>query len=327
MFIKSSEKSNEHSNDKHEKTRIKPSKVNLVIIPTLSFSSKGHFLQLLDGKVLSEKIKQNLKNEIEEFKNRTKVTPGLAVILVGDDAASHTYVDMKAKACEKVGIYGITHKMPSDISEQDVLATVKMINENPKIHGLLVQLPLPAHIDSVKLLESINPKKDVDGFHPYNFGRLNQGLDTFVPCTPLGVMELLKEYDIDVKGKNCVIVGASNIVGKPMAALLLNAGATIDVCHIHTKNLKQHTLNADMIFVGVGKPNLITEDMVSDGAVVVDIGISKVDGKIVGDVDFEKVSNKCSYITPVPGGVGPMTIAMLLSNTLIAAKTMTEIEQ
>jgi methylenetetrahydrofolate dehydrogenase (NADP+)/methenyltetrahydrofolate cyclohydrolase len=277
-------------------------------------------LQILDGKALSEKIKTDLKLKIDEFKAQTKVTPGLAVILVGDDAASHTYVDMKAKACEKVGVYGITHKMPIDISEQDILATVEMINENPKIHGLLVQLPLPAHIDTIKLLESIDPKKDVDGFHPYNFGRLNQGLDTFVPCTPLGVMELLDEYKIYLKGKNCVVVGASNIVGKPMAALLLNAGATVDICHIHTTDLKAHTLIADMIFVGVGKPNLITADMVKDGVVIIDIGISKVDGKIVGDVDFKNVSKKATFITPVPGGVGPMTIAMLLSNTLKAAK-------
>jgi methylenetetrahydrofolate dehydrogenase (NADP+) / methenyltetrahydrofolate cyclohydrolase len=281
-------------------------------------------LQLLDGKALSEKIKQNLKIEIDEFKKETKITPGLAVILVGDDAASHTYVEMKAKACEKVGIYGITHKMPSDISEQDILATVQMINENPKIHGLLVQLPLPKHIDTVKLLEAINPAKDVDGFHPYNFGRLNQGLDTFVPCTPLGVMELLAEYGIDPKGKDCVVVGASNIVGKPMAALLLNAGATVSICHIFTKDLSSHTKKADIVLVGVGKPNLITADMVKDGAIVIDIGISKVDGKIVGDADFEAVSQKCSYITPVPGGVGPMTIAMLLKNTLKAAKAQTK---
>ncbi len=284
-------------------------------------------MEILDGKALSEKIKDSLKTQIDNFKNSTKVTPGLAVILVGDDPASHTYVGMKAKACEKVGIYGITHKMPIDISESDILATVRMINENPRIHGLLIQLPLPAHIDTVKLLESIDPRKDVHGFHPYNFGRLNQGLDTFVPCTPLGVMELLAEHNVGVKGKNCVIVGASNIVGKPMAALLLNAGATVDICHIHTTDLKAHTLNADMIFVGVGKPNLITADMVKDGAVVVDIGISKVGDKIVGDVDFDGVAPKCSYITPVPGGVGPMTIAMLLSNTLKAAQNMTESNQ
>ena len=210
--------------------------------------------------------------------------------------------------------------MPDTVKEEDILSTIKMINENPKVHGLLVQLPLPKHVDATKVLEAVDPAKDVDGFHPFNLGRLVAGLDTFAPCTPLGVMELLAEYDIDVKGKDCVVVGASNIVGKPMASLLLNAGATVDICHIYTKDLKEHTKNADMIFVGVGNPDLITADMVKEGAVVVDIGINKVGDKLVGDVSFEEVSKKCTYITPVPGGVGPMTIAMLLSNTLKAAK-------
>lgn len=277
-------------------------------------------MQLLDGKKLSAKIKENLKNEISEFVSKTGTTPGLAVLLVGNDPASHTYVAMKAKACKEVGLYSIVHEMPDTVKEDDILSTIKMINENPKVHGLLVQLPLPKHVDATKILEAVDPAKDVDGFHPFNLGRLVAGLDTFVPCTPLGVMELLAEYDIEVKGKDCVVVGASNIVGKPMASLLLNAGATVDICHIHTKDLKAHTKNADMIFVGVGKAGLITADMVKEGAVVVDIGINKVGDKLVGDVDFDDVSKKCTYITPVPGGVGPMTIAMLLSNTLKAAK-------
>ena len=277
-------------------------------------------MQLLDGKKLSAKIKENLKNEISEFVSKTGTTPGLAVLLVGNDPASHTYVAMKAKACKEVGLYSIVHEMPDTVKEDDILSTIKMINENPKVHGLLVQLPLPKHVDATKILEAVDPAKDVDGFHPFNLGRLVAGLDTFVPCTPLGVMELLAEYDIEVKGKDCVVVGASNIVGKPMASLLLNAGATVDICHIHTKDLKAHTKNADMIFVGVGKAGLITADMVKEGAVVVDIGINKVGDKLVGDVDFDEVSKKCTYITPVPGGVGPMTIAMLLSNTLKAAK-------
>jgi methylenetetrahydrofolate dehydrogenase (NADP+)/methenyltetrahydrofolate cyclohydrolase len=277
-------------------------------------------LQLLDGKKLSTKIKENLKNEISEFVSKTGTTPGLAVLLVGNDTASHTYVAMKAKACKEVGLYSIVHEMPDTVKEVDILSTIKMINENPKVHGLLVQLPLPKHVDATKILEAVDPAKDVDGFHPFNLGRLVAGLDTFVPCTPLGVMELLAEYGIEVKGKDCVVVGASNIVGKPMASLLLNAGATVDICHIHTKDLKAHTKNADMIFVGVGKAGLITADMVKEGAVVVDIGINKVGDKLVGDVDFDEVSKKCTYITPVPGGVGPMTIAMLLSNTLKAAK-------
>lgn len=277
-------------------------------------------MQLLDGKKLSAKIKENLKNEISEFVSKTGTTPGLAVLLVGNDPASHTYVAMKAKACKEVGLYSIVHEMPDTVKEDDILSTIKMINENPKVHGLLVQLPLPKHVDATKILEAVDPAKDVDGFHPFNLGRLVAGLDTFVPCTPLGVMELLVEYGIEVKGKDCVVVGASNIVGKPMASLLLNAGATVDICHIHTKDLKAHTKNADMIFVGVGKAGLITADMVKEGAVVVDIGINKVGDKLVGDVDFDEVSKKCIYITPVPGGVGPMTIAMLLSNTLKAAK-------
>ena len=277
-------------------------------------------MQLLDGKKLSAKIKENLKNEISEFVSKTGTTPGLAVLLVGNDPASHTYVAMKAKACKEVGLYSIVHEMPDTVKEDDILSTIKMINENPKVHGLLVQLPLPKHVDATKILEAVGPAKDVDGFHPFNLGRLVAGLDTFVPCTPLGVMELLAEYGIEVKGKDCVVVGASNIVGKPMASLLLNAGATVDICHIHTKDLKAHTKNADMIFVGVGKAGLITADMVKEGAVIVDIGINKVGDKLVGDVDFDEVSKKCTYITPVPGGVGPMTIAMLLSNTLKAAK-------
>lgn len=279
-------------------------------------------MELLDGKKLSSKIKENLKKDTAEFIEKNGVTPGLAVILVGDDPASHAYVSMKSKACKEVGIYSVMHEMPSTVTEADILSTIQMINENPKIHGLLVQLPLPKHVDSTKILEAITPTKDVDGFHPFNLGRLVAGLDGFVPCTPLGVMELLKEYGIDVKGKDCVVVGASNIVGKPMASLLLNAGATVDICHIHTRDLKEHTLRADMIFVGVGKPNLITADMVKDGAVIVDIGINRVGDKLVGDVAYEEVSKKCSFITPVPGGVGPMTIAMLLSNTLKAAKSI-----
>jgi len=277
-------------------------------------------MQILDGKALSNKIKKNIKIDTDKLK-QNGVTAGLAVVLVGEDPASQTYVKMKAKACKDVGIYSITHEMPADIGEDKILETISMINDNPNIDGILVQLPLPEHIDTTKVLEAIDPNKDVDGFHPFNVGRLVTNLDGFVPCTPLGVMELLKEYDIDVKGKNAVVVGASNIVGKPMANLLLNANATVDICHIYTKDLKAHTLNADILAVGVGVPNLIKEDMVKEGAIVVDIGINKLEsGKLVGDVDYENVSKKCSYITPVPGGVGPMTIAMLLSNTVKSAK-------
>jgi len=278
-------------------------------------------MQLLDGKKLSKKIELQVTDEVKKLKETCGCTPGLAVVLVGQDPASSAYVNMKKKACDRAGFYSITHDMPETISQEAIEKTIVMLNNDTNVDGILIQLPLPAHIDTTKLLELVSPEKDVDGFHPYNVGRLVTNLDGFVPCTPLGVMELLKEYNIDVKGKNCVVVGASNIVGKPMAALLLNADATVEICHIFTDDLKKHTLNADIVLVGVGVINLITEDMLKDDVVIVDIGVSRTkEGKLVGDVDFLNVSKKCSYITPSPGGVGPMTIAMLLSNTLKAAK-------
>ena len=277
-------------------------------------------MQILDGKALSKKIEDQVAVGVKTLKEETGRTPGLAVILVGSDPASHAYVGMKKKACDRVGFYSVTHEMPKDISQEAIENTIMMMNQNPSIDGILIQLPLPAQIDTTKLLELVAPNKDVDGFHPYNVGRLTTGLDGFVPCTPLGVMELLAEYNIDPKGMNAVVVGSSNIVGKPMAALLLNADATVQVTHIFTKDLKSATLNADIILVGAGVINLIKEDMVKEGAIIIDIGINRADnGKLVGDVDFENVAPKSSYITPVPGGVGPMTIAMLLKNTLRAA--------
>ena len=278
-------------------------------------------MQLIDGKSLANKIHTQVANEVEKLKQEQNIVPGLAVILVGDDPASHAYVKMKAKACEKVGFYSISHNMPDTISQDEIIATIEMMNNNPRIDGILVQLPLPKHIDTNKILEVIDPKKDVDGFHPYNVGRLATNLDGFVPCTPLGVMKMFEEYDIDLEGKDVCVVGASNIVGKPMAALLLNANATVTITHIYTKDLKAHTSKADIVIVGVGVPGLIKEDMVKEGAIVIDIGINRLDdGSLVGDVDFANVSDKCSHITPVPGGVGPMTIAMLLANTLKSAK-------
>ncbi len=278
-------------------------------------------MQLIDGKALAQKVQDSVATEVEQLKQEKNIVPGLAVLLIGDDPASHAYVKMKAKACEKVGFYSITHSMPDTISQDEIIATIEMINENPRIDGILVQLPLPKHVDTDKILEVIDPKKDVDGFHAYNVGRLVTNLDSFVACTPLGVMKMFEEYNIDLKGKDVCVVGASNIVGKPMASLLLNANATVTVTHIFTKDLKAHTSKADIIVVGVGVPGLIKEDMVKDGAIVIDIGINRMeDGSLTGDVDFENVSPKCAYITPVPGGVGPMTIAMLLSNTLKAAR-------
>ncbi len=278
-------------------------------------------MQLIDGKSLANKIQTNVAAEVEQLKQEKNIVPGLAVILIGDDPASHAYVKMKAKACEKVGFYSITHNMPDTISQDEIIATIEMMNNNPRIDGILVQLPLPKHVDTDKILEVIDPKKDVDGFHAYNVGRLVTNLDSFVACTPLGVMKMFEEYNIELEGKDVCVVGASNIVGKPMAALLLNANATVTVTHIYTKDLSAHTRRADIVIVGVGVPALIKEEMIKEGAIVIDIGINRIeDGSLVGDVDFANVSKKCAYITPVPGGVGPMTIAMLLSNTLKAAK-------
>ncbi len=278
-------------------------------------------MQLIDGKNLALKIRTKVAKETQELKDKSNITPGLAVILVGNNPASQAYVNMKAKACKDAGFYSIVHEMPDSITQDEIVGTIGMMNNNPRIDGILVQLPLPKHIDTDTILEVIDPKKDVDGFHPYNVGRMVTGLESFVACTPLGVMELFKEYGILLEGKDICIVGASNIVGKPMANLLINANATVTVTHIYTKDLRSHTSRADIVIVGAGVPNLIKEDMVKSGAIVIDIGINKLDdGSIVGDVDFENVSKKCSYITPVPGGVGPMTIAMLLSNTLKSAQ-------
>ena len=281
-------------------------------------------MKILDGKALSQKIRNSVKKEIDILK-QVGITPGLAVILVGDDPASKTYVRMKEKACDEAGMYATIHKMPTSTSQDKILEIIKKINEDDNIDGILVQLPLPSHIDTDTILQAIDPNKDVDGFHPFNVGKLVLGLDSFAPCTPLGVMEIFKEYGIDPKGLDVCVVGASNIVGKPMMNLLLNSFSTVDICHIYTKNLKEHTKKADVVVVGVGKAGLITKDMVKDGAIVIDIGINRLEnGKLVGDVDYDSVAPKCSYITPVPGGVGPMTIAMLLSNTLKSAKARNE---
>ncbi|MEA3498988.1 MAG: bifunctional methylenetetrahydrofolate dehydrogenase/methenyltetrahydrofolate cyclohydrolase FolD [Campylobacterota bacterium] len=277
-------------------------------------------MTILDGKKLSNKIRTEVKKDVEQLQEKG-ITPGLAVVLVGADPASAAYVNMKSKACKEAGIYSIAHEMPESISQENILEIIEMMNKNQNIDGILVQLPLPSHVDTTAILEAIDPAKDVDGFHPYNVGRVVAGLDGFIPATPYGVMELLKEYNIDPKGKNVCVVGASNIVGKPMATLMLNANATVEICHIFTDDLKKHTLNADIICVGVGVVNLIKEDMVKDDVIIIDIGINRLEsGKLTGDVDYENISPKCSYITPVPGGVGPMTIAMLLKNTVKSAQ-------
>lgn len=272
--------------------------------------------QILDGKALSAKIKENLAEEIKE----KGIKPGLAVIIVGNDPASRVYVNNKKKACEVCGIYSEEHALPESTTEEELLSLIDLLNKRSDIHGILVQLPLPKGIDSEKVLLKIDHRKDVDAFHPVNVGKIMIGDYDFLPCTPAGVMELIHLTGIEVSGKECVVVGRSNIVGKPQAMLLLHENGTVTICHSRTKNLAEVCRRADILVAAVGKPRFITADMVKDGAVVIDVGMNRVDGKLCGDVDFDEVSKKASAITPVPGGVGPMTIAMLMKNTVRAAQ-------
>ncbi|EAI3116260.1 bifunctional methylenetetrahydrofolate dehydrogenase/methenyltetrahydrofolate cyclohydrolase FolD [Campylobacter coli] len=278
-------------------------------------------MTLLDGKTLSAKIKQELKEKNKMLKENG-VETCLAVILVGNDPASQTYVNSKAKACEECDIKSLVYRLDENTTQNELLALINTLNHDDSVHGILVQLPLPKHISKDLILESIISSKDVDGFHPINVGYLNLGLESgFLPCTPLGVMKLLKAYDINLEGLDSVVIGASNIVGRPMATMLLNAGCTVSICHIKTKDLSAYTQKADLIIVAAGCVNLLRADMVKEGAIIIDVGINRLEnGKIVGDVDFEEVSKKASFTTPVPGGVGPMTIAMLLENTVKSAK-------
>ncbi|MGG7047807.1 MULTISPECIES: bifunctional methylenetetrahydrofolate dehydrogenase/methenyltetrahydrofolate cyclohydrolase FolD [unclassified Campylobacter] len=277
-------------------------------------------MQIIDGKTLSAKVKEQIKKETDSL-IQAGIKPGLAVILVGEDKASQTYVASKEKACISANINSIMHRLSENTSESELLALINVLNLDDSVDGILVQLPLPKHIDTDKILKAIRADKDVDGFHALNVGKLASGLDGFVPCTPLGVMVMLKEYGIDLSGLNAVVVGRSNIVGKPMANLLLNANATVTITHSRTKNLAEICKGADLLVAAIGKPNFITADMIKENAIVIDVGINRLDdGRLVGDVDFEAVKQKASFITPVPGGVGPMTIAMLLSNTLKSAK-------
>lgn len=272
--------------------------------------------QILDGKALSAKIKENLAEEIKE----KGIKPGLAVIIVGNDPASRVYVNNKKKACEVCGIYSEEHALPESTTEEELLSLIDSLNKRSDIHGILVQLPLPKGIDSEKVLLAIDHRKDVDAFHPVNVGKIMIGDYDFLPCTPAGVMELIHLTGIEVSGKECVVVGRSNIVGKPQAMLLLHENGTVTICHSRTKNLAEVCRRADILVAAVGKPRFITADMVKNGAVVIDVGMNRFDGKLCGDVDFDEVSKKASAITPVPGGVGPMTIAMLMKNTVRAAQ-------
>jgi methylenetetrahydrofolate dehydrogenase (NADP+)/methenyltetrahydrofolate cyclohydrolase len=275
--------------------------------------------QLLNGKELAAKKREQLKKDVDQLTTQN-VVPGLAVILVGEDPASQTYVKAKQKACEQAGIYSVLIEKSDTISEEELLAEIDRLNEDASIDGILVQLPIPNHISEQAVIERISPNKDVDGFHPINIGKMMTGEDTFLPCTPYGVVEMLKEAKIDLVGKHVVVVGRSNIVGKPVGQLLLNEHATVTYCHSRTKNLREMTNLADILIVAIGRPNFIGAEDVRSGAVVVDVGINRVDGKLCGDVDFDSVKEKASYITPVPGGVGPMTIAMLLENTVQSAR-------
>ncbi len=276
--------------------------------------------KIIDGKQIAKEVRAEIAAECAELKKKG-IIPGLAVVIVGTDPASQVYVRNKKKACEEVGFRSEVFELPEETTEEELLALVKKLNEDVNIHGILVQLPLPEHLDDEVIIANIDPKKDVDAFHPSNVGKIMIGNYDFLPCTPAGVMVLLEKSGIDVSGKECVVVGRSNIVGKPQAMLLLHANGTVTICHSRTKDLAEVTRRADILVVAIGKADFITGDMVKDGAVVIDVGMNrKADGKLTGDVDFAAVEPKASYITPVPGGVGPMTITMLLRNTLTSAK-------
>lgn len=277
-------------------------------------------MQIIDGKAVSASVRERIKNEVESLKKGGKET-GLAVIIVGNDPASKVYVNNKKKGCAEVGINSYEYALPEETTTEELLTLINKLNGDSKVDGILCQLPLPKHIDEKIVINSIIPEKDVDAFHPVNTGHIMIGDYSFLPCTPAGIIEMLKFYNIEISGKECVVIGRSNIVGKPMAMLLLQNSGTVTVCHSKTQNLSEVCRRADILVAAVGKANFVTADMVKDGAVVIDVGMNRnAEGKLCGDVDFEGVKDKCSFITPVPGGVGPMTITMLLNNTLTASK-------
>jgi len=276
--------------------------------------------KIIDGKAIAAAIREEIAQDVEALKPKG-VTPGLAVVLVGDDPASRVYVTMKEKACAQAGIFSDEHKLPAETSEQELLALIDKLNKDQRIDGILVQLPLPNHIDENKILEAISPAKDVDGFHPYNVGRLVTGNPLFQPCTPFGVMKMLEHTGVDLTGKEVVVVGRSNIVGKPVALMCLAQHATVTLCHSRTRNLAEQVGRADVVIAAVGRPEMIKGEWIKEGAVVIDVGVNRVgDKKLVGDVEYQTALQRASAITPVPGGVGPMTISMLLYNTLLSAK-------
>lgn len=276
--------------------------------------------KILDGKALSQKLREEMRQEVAQLIEKGK-TPGLAVILVGDDPASRVYVNGKKKACAELGIRSFEYALPADTKEKDLLELLEQLNQDDAVDGILVQLPLPEHLNETKVIETIRADKDVDAFRYENVGRILVGNAHFLPCTPAGVMKLIEQSGMDLTGKECVVIGRSNIVGKPQALLLLQQNATVTVCHSKTRNLAEITRRADVVVAAVGRANLVTGDMIKEGAVVIDVGMNRLEnGKLCGDVDFESVSKKAAYLTPVPGGVGPMTITMLMKNTVSAAK-------
>lgn len=277
---------------------------------------------IISGKELAKEKRESMKNEVEVL-SKKGIQPGLAVILVGEDPASQSYVKAKQKACEETGIYSVLHKMEDTVSEKELLEKITAFNNDSKIHGILVQLPLPAHISEKAVIESIDPSKDVDGFHPISVGRMMIGEETFLPCTPFGIVEMIKSQGISIEGKHVVVIGRSNIVGKPVGQLLLNENATVTYCHSRTNDMKSITRQADILIVAVGKANFIDSSYMKKGCVVIDVGVNRLDtGKLVGDVVYDDALEVASYITPVPGGVGPMTITMLLFNTIQSAKKL-----
>ena len=283
-------------------------------------------MNIIDGKAVSKKVKEDVKAECEQLKAKG-VIPGLAVIIVGDDPASQVYVHNKEVACEACGFYSVKYALPAETTQEELNALVDKLNKDDKINGILCQLPLPSHLDDKEVINRIDPLKDVDAFHPVNVGAIMIGDYNYLPCTPAGVMELIHSTGVDVSGKKAVVIGRSNIVGKPMAMLLLHENATVEITHSRTRDLAEITKGADILVAAIGKAKFVKADMVKDGAVVIDVGMNRDEnGKLCGDVDFEDVKNKCSFITPVPGGVGPMTIAMLMKNTLTAAKIQNGVE-
>jgi methylenetetrahydrofolate dehydrogenase (NADP+)/methenyltetrahydrofolate cyclohydrolase len=277
--------------------------------------------EIIDGKTIAKKIRTEIGEEVKDLHKKKGVIPGLAVVLVGDNPASQIYVKMKAKACNEAGINSIEQRFSSDVSNEELFTTIDKLNKDPSVNGILIQLPLPDNLDTDALLKAVSPAKDVDGFHPFNMGLLLSGKPSFVPCTPFGIMKMLETIGVNPQGKDAVIVGRSNIVGKPTALLLLHKHATITLCHSRTSDIAGKVSTADILIAAIGRPEMIKGDWIKDGAVVIDVGINRLDdGTLVGDVDFKGASKSASFITPVPGGVGPMTIAMLLQNTLKAAK-------